>query len=211
MSWMNTYEGNKQQGSADQLRYQAFMNEQIIREEAEKRPLEFLCEDILQRKLEVSMISAIEHLTYERASEEAKACLQIAIRCRKVYGPNLGNWLQKLIDTFHVILIWHIQDVLKETCIDKHPIKRFELTVDRQPFSHLQFMHSENETRRMIGYLFNRIYKARNKNFHKPKKDRKTGKITINKPNYNYLRESNIKNAKNAIDSYEKEISEFSE
>lgn len=207
MSWMNTYEGNEEQGSADQLRYQAFLNEQKVRQEADIRPLEFLCEDILQRKLEVSLISAIEHLTYKRASEEAKGCLQIAIRCRKVYGPNLGNWLQKLIDTFHVILTWHIQEVLKETCIDKHPEKGWDIKVDRQPFSHLQFAHSENEARRTIGALFNGIYEDRNKNFHKPKKDPETGKITVGKPNYNFLRNRNIKNAKTAIGSYEGEIS----
>tara|TARA_B100000963_G_scaffold110022_1_gene95772 strand:- start:4451 stop:5080 length:630 start_codon:yes stop_codon:yes gene_type:complete len=207
MSWVNTYIGDEQQGSAVQLRYQAFLNEQKIRQEADKRPLEFLCEDILQRKLEVSFASSIEYLTYKRASEEAKACIQITIRSRNVYGPNLGNWLQKLIDTFNVILTWYIQEVLKETCIDRHPVMGFELSVDRQSFSHLEFAHSENKLRRTIGVLFNAIYEDRNKNFHKPKKDPKSGKITIGKPNYNLLRDRNIKNARTAIGFYEKEIS----
>lgn len=198
------------QGSADLLRIKALLKEEKIRNEALKRPLEFLCEDILRRKLRASLISLVDEHNYTDAKYEAEGCLNITIRCRDVYPLNVGNWLQKLVDCFHILTLWYIQDVLKECCIEKDPSGR-DISEDRLPFVHLELEHANNENRRLFGSLFNGIYQYRNKNHHRIIRDEKTGRIKKIKRNFNYIKEKSIENAKTALSYFESELLKIEE
>ena len=120
MSWNRDYSiDNNEEGSANQLRIRSLIESEDQRKEAFSRPLEFLVEDICESDLKVSLIKAINHFKYKDASEEAKACLNIQLKCRQISGYNVVSWLQKIIDCFSDVVVDHIQRNLKEDIIKK--------------------------------------------------------------------------------------------
>jgi hypothetical protein len=172
-------------------------------------PLEFLVEDICESDLKVSLIKAINHFKYKDATEEAKACLNIQLKCRQLNGYNLVNWLQKIIDCFSDVVVDYIQRNLKESIIQKHPTEGYTLSDDRAAFTHLQFQHASHEFRSKIGTYFNAIYEDLNKSKHRLKRG-EDDKIRKQKIDFYLLKERNIDYAKMALinlqDEYAYEI-----
>jgi len=209
MSWNKDYSGeNNDQSSAHQLRMRSLIDAEEHRKEAFLRPLEYLVEDICECGLKVSLIDAINHFKYQDATEEAKACLNIQLKCRQLGGYNLVNWLQKIIDCFSDVLIDHIQRNLKETIIKKHPVEGYDLSEDRAAFTHLQFVHSKNEFRYKIGTYFNAIYEDLNKSKHRLKRG-DDDKIHKQKINFYSLKERDIDYTKLALLNLQYEYTEL--
>jgi hypothetical protein len=175
------------------------------RKEAFLRPLEYLVEDICESVLKVSLKDAINHFKYQEATEEAKACLNIQLKCRQLGGYNLVNWLQKIIDCFSDVVVDHIQRNLKETIIKKHPTKGIDLTDDRAAFTHLEFVHAQHDFRSKIGTYFNAIYEDLNKSKHRLKRG-DDDKIRKQKINFYYLKERDIDYAKAALLNLQEEF-----
>jgi hypothetical protein len=206
MSWNKDYSGeNNEQASAHQLRMRSLIDAEEHRKEAFLRPLEYLVEDICETGLKVSLIDAINHFKYQDATEEAKACLNIQLKCRQLNGYNLVNWLQKIIDCFSDVVVDHIQRNLKETIIKKHPTKGIDLTDDRAAFTHLEFVHAQHDFRSKIGTYFNAIYEDLNKSKHRLKRG-DDDKIRKQKINFYYLKERDIDYAKAALLNLQEEF-----
>jgi|688.fasta_scaffold34784_3 hypothetical protein len=207
MSWNKDYSiENNEQSSAHQLRMRSLVDAEEFRKEAFLRPLEYLVEDICESGLKVSLKEAINHFKYQDASEEAKACLNIQLKCRQLNGYNLVNWLQKIIDCFSDVVVDHIQRNLKETIIKKHPTKGFELTDDRAAFTHLQFVHAKHNFRSKIGTYFNAIYEDLNMSKHRLKRG-DDDKIRKRKIDFYTLKEKDIEFAKIALTNLQLEFS----
>jgi hypothetical protein len=199
MSWNKDYsEENNEQSSAQQLRMRSLIDAEEHRKEAFLRPLEYLVEDVSESVLKVSLKEAINQYKYQDAAEEAKACLNIQLKCRQLNGHNLVNWLQKIIDCFSDVVVDHIQRNLKETIIKKHPTQGYKLTDDRAAFTHLEFVHAKHCFRSKIGIYFNAIYEDLNKSKHRLKRG-DDDKIRKQKINFYYLKDRDIDFAKNAI------------
>jgi hypothetical protein len=131
MSWNKDYSGeNNEQSSAHQLRMSSLVEAEEYRKEAFLIPLEYLVEVICESPLKVSLAKTTNHFKYQDATEEAKAYLNIQLKCRQLNCYNLVNWLQKIIDCFSDVVIDHIQRNLKETIIKKHPTQGYDLTID---------------------------------------------------------------------------------
>lgn len=210
MSWNRDYSvENNEQTSAHQLRMRSLIEAEEYRKEAFLRPLEFLVEDICETGLKVSLKEAINHFIYQDATEEAKACLNIQLKCRQLNGYNLVNWLQKIIDCFSDVVIDHIQRNLNETIIAKHPILGYDLSDDRAAFTHLEFVHAQHDFRSKIGTYFNAIYEDLNKSKHRLKRG-DDDKIRKQKMNFYSLKERDIDFAKDALlnlqDEFEAEL-----
>ena len=206
MSWNKDYsQENNEQSSAHQLRMRSLVEAEEYRKEAFLRPLEYLVEDICESGLKVSFISALNHLIYKDASNEAKACLNIQIKCRQLSGYNLVNWLQKIIDCFSNIVVDHIQQNLKESIIKKHPTEGFDLSDDRAAFTHLEFIHAKHVFRSKIGSYFNAIYEDLNKSKHRLKRE-EDDKIRKQKINFNFLKKRDIDFAKDALLNLQEEF-----
>lgn len=206
MSWNKDYSGeNNEQSSAHQLRMRSLIEAEEYRKEAFLRPLEFLVEDICESGLKVSLQKAINHFKYQDATEEAKACLNIQLKCRQLNGYNLVNWLQKIIDCFSDVVVDHIQRNLKETIIKKHPTKGIDLTDDRAAFTHLEYVHSQHDFRSKIGTYFNAIYEDLNKSKHRLKRG-DDNKIRKRKVDFYSLKEKDIEFAKDALLNLQEEF-----
>jgi hypothetical protein len=199
MSWNKDYSAeNNEQSSANQLRMRSLLDAEEFRKEAFSRPLEYLVEDICEATLKVSLEKSINYFKYKDATEEAKACLNIQLKCRQLNGYNLVNWLQKIIDCFSDVVVDHIQRNLKETIIKNHPTQGYELTDDRAAFTHLEFLYAEHEFRSKIGTYFNAIYEDLNKSKHRLKRG-DDDKIRKQKVNFSFLKDRDIDFAKNAL------------
>ena len=206
MSWNKDYSGeNNEQSSAHQLRMRSLVDAEEFRKEAFLRPLEYLIEDICESGLKVSFISALNLLIYKDATEEAKACLNIQIKCRQLRGYNLVNWLQKIIDCFSNVVVDHIQQNLKESIIKKHPTEGYILSDDRAAFTHLEFVHAQHDFRSKIGTYFNAIYEDSNKSKHRLKRG-DDDKIRKQKINFYSLKERDIDYAKDALLNLQEEF-----
>jgi hypothetical protein len=206
MSWNKDYSAqNNEQSSAHQLRMRSLIDAEEHRREAFLRPLEYLVEDICESGLKVSFKGAINHFKYQDASEEAKACLNIQLKCRQLGGYNLVNWLQKIIDCFSDVVVDHIQRNLKETIITKHPILGYELSDDRAAFTHLEFVHAMHDYRSKIGTYFNAIYEDLNTSKHRLKRGDDL-KIRKQKTNFYSLKDRDIKFAKDALLNLQEEF-----
>jgi hypothetical protein len=206
MSWNRDYsQENNEQGSAHQLRMRSLLEAEENRKEAFLRPLEFLVEDICESELKVSLIKAINHFKYKDASEEAKACLNIQLKCRQLGGYNLVSWLQKIIDCFSDIIIDHIQRNLNELIINTHPTIGYELSADRAAFTHLEFVHAQNDFRSKIGTYFNAIYEDLNNSKHRLKRG-DDNKIRKQKINFFFLKDRDIEYAKSALLNLQQEF-----
>jgi hypothetical protein len=209
MSWNKDYSGeNNEQSSAHQLRMRSLIEAETYRKEAFLRPLEYLMEDICEASLKVTLKEVINHFKYKDATEEAKACLNIQLKCRQINGYNLVNWLQKIIDCFSDIVVDHIQRNLKETIITKHPILGYELSDDRAAFTHLEFVHAMHDYRSKIGTYFNAIYEDLNISKHRLKRE-DDDKIRKRKINFYSLKEKDIEYAKDALLNLQEEFAEF--
>ena len=207
MSWNKDYSiENNEQSSAHQLRMRSLVDAEEFRKEAFLRPLEYLVEDICESGLKVSLKEAINHFKYQDATEEAKACLNIQLKCRQLNGYNLVNWLQKIIDCFSDVVVDHIQRNLKETIIKKHPTKGIDLTDDRAAFTHLEYVHSQHDFRSKIGTYFNAIYEDLNTSKHRLKRG-DDDKIRKRKIDFYTLKEKDIEFAKIALTNLQLEFS----
>jgi hypothetical protein len=207
MSWNKDYSReNNEQSSAHKLRMHSLEEAEGYRKEAFLRPLEYLVEDICESELKVSLKEAINHFKYNDATEEAKACLNIQLKCRQLNGYNLVNWLQKIIDCFSDVIIDHIQRNLKETIIKKHPTQGYDLTDDRAAFTHLEFVHAQNDFRSKIGTYFNAIYEDLNKSKHRLKRG-DDDKIRKRKVDFYSLKVKDIEFAKIALINLQNEFS----
>lgn len=199
MSWNKDYSGeNNEQSSAHQLRMRSLVDAEEFRKEAFLRPLEYLMEDICESGLKVSLEKALNHFKYKDATEEAKACLNIQLKCRQLHGYNLVNWLQKIMDCFSDIVIDYVQRNLNETIIKKHPTQNYDLSDDRAAFTHLEFVHSNNHFRRQIGTYFNALYEDLNNTKHRLKRDNED-KIRKKKVDYHLLKSRDLEFAKDAL------------
>jgi hypothetical protein len=206
MSWNKDYSvENNEQSSAHLLRMRSLEEAEEFRKEAFLRPLEYLVEDICESVLKVSLREAINHFKYQDATEEAKACLNIQLKCRLLNGYNLVNWLQKIIDCFSDVVIDHIQRNLNETIIKKHPTKGYDLTDDRAAFTHLEFVHAQHDFRSKIGTYFNAIYEDLNKSKHRLKRG-DDDKIRKQKINFYSLKERDINYSKDALLNLQEEF-----
>ena len=207
MSWNKDYSReNNEQSSAHKLRMHSLEEAEGYRKEAFLRPLEYLVEDICESELKVSLKEAINHFKYNDATEEAKACLNIQLKCRQLNGYNLVNWLQKIIDCFSDVIIDHIQRNLKEIIIKKHPTQGYDLTDDRAAFTHLEFVHAQNDFRSKIGTYFNAIYEDLNKSKHRLKRG-DDDKIRKRKVDFYSLKVKDIEFAKIALINLQNEFS----
>lgn len=206
MSWNKDYSiENNEQTSAHQLRMRSLVESEEYRKEAFLRPLEYLVEDICEERMKVSFISALNLLIYNEATEEAKACLNIQLKCRQLSGYNLVNWLQKIIDCFSNVVVDHIQQNLKESIIKKHPTEGYDLSVDRAAFTHLEVVHNQHDFRSKIGIYFNAIYEDLNKSKHRLKRG-DDDKIFKQKINFYHLKERDIDYAKIALNNLQNEF-----
>jgi hypothetical protein len=209
MSWNRDYSvENNEQTSSHQLRMRSLIEAEEYRKEAFLRPLEFLVEDICETGLKVSLKEAINHFKYQDATEEAKACLNIQLKCRQLNGYNLVNWLQKIIDCFSDVIVDHIQRNLKETIIKRHPTQGYDLTDDRAAFIHLEFVHAQHDFRSKIGTYFNAIYEDLNKSKHRLKRG-DDDKIRKRKVDLYLLKERDIDYAKMALLNLQNEFANF--
>jgi hypothetical protein len=212
MSWNKDYSiENNEQSSAHLLRMRSLIDAEEHRKEAFLRPLEYLVEDICEAGIKVSLKKAINHFKYQDATEEAKACLNIQLKCRQLNGYNLVSWLQKIVDCFSDVVIDHIQRNLKEIIIKKHPTQGYDLSDDRAAFTHLEFVHAEHNFRSKIGTYFNAIYEDLNKSKHRLKRD-KEDKIRKQKIDFYSIKDRDIDFAKKALtnlqNEFENEIAE---
>jgi hypothetical protein len=212
MSWNKDYSiENNEQSSAHLLRMRSLVDAEEHRKEAFLRPLEYLVEDICEAGIKVSLKKAINHFKYQDATEEAKACLNIQLKCRQLNGYNLVSWLQKIVDCFSDVVIDHIQRNLKEIIIKKHPTQGYDLSDDRAAFTHLEFVHAEHSFRSKIGTYFNAIYEDLNKSKHRLKRD-KEDKIRKQKIDFYSIKDRDIDFAKKALinlqNEFENEIAE---
>jgi hypothetical protein len=209
MSWNKDYSGeNNEQSSAHQLRMRSLVEAEEYRKEAFLRPLEYLVEDICETGLKVSLKEAINHFKYQDATEEAKACLNIQLKCRQLNGYNLVNWLQKIIDCFSDVIVDHIQRNLSESIIKKHPTQGYVLTDDRAAFTHLEFVHAQHDFRQKIGTYFNAIYEDLNKSKHRLKRG-DDDKIRKQKIDFYSLKDRDIYFAKLALINLQDEFADF--
>jgi hypothetical protein len=212
MSWNKDYSiENNEQSSAHLLRMRSLIDAEEHRKEAFLRPLEYLVEDICEAGIKISLKKAINHFKYQDATEEAKACLNIQLKCRQLNGYNLVSWLQKIVDCFSDVVIDHIQRNLKEIIIKKHPTQGYDLSDDRAAFTHLEFVHAEHSFRSKIGTYFNAIYEDLNKSKHRLKRD-KEDKIRKQKIDFYSIKDRDIDFAKKALtnlqNEFENEIAE---
>lgn len=206
MSWNKDYSvENNEQSSAHQLRMRSLVEAEEYRKEAFLRPLEYLVEDICEAGIKVSLKKAINHFKYQDATEEAKACLNIQLKCRQLNGYNLVSWLQKIIDCFSDIVIDHVQRNLSETIIKKHPTQGYDLSDDRAVFTHLEFKHADHDIRSKIGTYFNAIYEDLNISKHRLKRD-KEDKIRKQKIDFYFLKDRDIDFAKKALTNLQNEF-----
>ena len=206
MSWNKDYSiENNEQSSAHLLRMRSLVDAEEHRKEAFLRPLEYLVEDICEAGIKISLKKAINHFKYQDATEEAKACLNIQLKCRQLNGYNLVSWLQKIVDCFSDVVIDHIQRNLKEIIIKKHPTQGYDLSDDRAAFTHLEFVHAEHDFRSKIGTYFNAIYEDLNHTKHRLKRDNED-KIRKKKVNYNFLKDRDIEYAKIALLNLQEEF-----
>jgi hypothetical protein len=212
MSWNKDYSiENNEHSSAHLLRMRSLVDAEEHRKEAFLRPLEYLVEDICEAGIKISLKKAINHFKYQDATEEAKACLNIQLKCRQLNGYNLVSWLQKIVDCFSDVVIDHIQRNLKEIIIKKHPTQGYDLSDDRAAFTHLEFVHAEHSFRSKIGTYFNAIYEDLNKSKHRLKRD-KEDKIRKQKIDFYSIKDRDIDFAKKALinlqNEFENEIAE---
>jgi hypothetical protein len=209
MSWNKDYnENNNEQSSAHLLRMRSILDFENIRKEAYNYPLKFLIEDICESEIKIDLSKTINYFVLIDAEDEAKACLNIQLRCRHLYGHNLVNWLQKIIDCFSNIIVDHIQRNLNETIIQFHPTKKHPLSLDRAPFIHLEYMHINNTTRNKIGSYFNSIYEDLNNSKHRFVRNQ-ANKIIRQKINFIELKDNDIYYAKNALLNLQEEFTSF--
>lgn len=172
--------------------------EELKRIKNEGRIFEYLFTDITTIDYKIVFESYLNRSDYEEASKYAYNCVDFKLKCRELNHNRVLDWTSNAIKCFDFLVIYYINDVLKETLVKSG--KHFKET---EKYRYLIDKGGESSE---IGNNFQYIYQYRNELEHVQVID-KDGRLKVKKHSSNHKK----KRLNSIIDFFKKALDVIAE